>query len=45
MARSISPWVSATGGGSLAKFTLAVLTITKLEASEASGKRGLMFTP
>ena len=38
-------WVTAEGVGDLAKFTLAVLTITKLEAGESKGKSGLMFTP
>jgi hypothetical protein len=38
-------WVTADGVGSLAQFTLAVLTIIKLEAGESSGKSGMMFTP
>ncbi len=38
-------WVTADGVGCLAKFTLAVLTITKIEAGETKGKSGLMFTP
>jgi hypothetical protein len=38
-------WVMASDVESLATFTLAVLTITKLEASESQGRSGLMFTP
>ncbi|MGD9648179.1 MAG: hypothetical protein AB7U73_20885 [Pirellulales bacterium] len=38
-------WVVAGDVESLAKFTLAVLTITKLEAGETKGRSGLMFTP
>lgn len=38
-------WVTTDGVGCLAKFTLAVLTITKIEAGETKGKSGLMFTP
>ncbi len=38
-------WVTADGVDGLAKFTLAVLTITKLEAGESKGRSGLMFTP
>ena len=38
-------WVMPGEVHGLAKFTLAVLTITKLESGEANGKGGLMFTP
>jgi hypothetical protein len=38
-------WVMPGDIHNLAKFTLAVLTITKLESGEADGKSGLMFTP
>jgi hypothetical protein len=38
-------WVMPGEVHNLAKFTLAVLTITKLESGEAGGKSGLIFTP
>jgi len=38
-------WVMPGDVHNLAKFTLAVLTITKLESGEAGSKSGLMFTP
>lgn len=38
-------WVMPGDVDSLARFTLAVLTITKLESGETNGKSGLMFTP
>ena len=38
-------WVTADGVEALAQFTLAVLTITKLEVGESGGRTGLMFTP